>query len=156
MAIPQFCCSIGAVRADDATPVFELDCVGFEGRFLANAPVKKKVHPGLGVDGTVWAMSPDGKQVLVTQVVPGEAAEKAGIESGDEIVSINGYPTTGSQLRDLFRSYHMYDPATMTETLIVKKKDGTQKTHKLHLLTLDACNADEKRGWLEIYKSLGY
>lgn len=144
-----------AARADELKPVFELDCVSFAGRFLGGAPLKKKVHPGLAADGTVWAVSPD-KRVIVTRVFPGEAAEKAGVESGDEILSVNGYATNGSQPGELFCAYHMYQPTTMTETLIVQKKDGTTQTLKLHLLSLDTCNQEEKRAWLDIYKSLGY
>jgi len=156
LLILQTCCPIGRAQAEETTPVFEFDCVSFEGRFLANAPIKKKVYPGLAVDGTIWSIAPDTKRVLVTRIFSGEAAEKAGVEPGDEIINVNGYSTNGSQIRELFASYHMYDPNTLTETLIVQKKDGTQKTLKLQLLTLDKCNAEEKRAWLDIYKSLGY
>lgn len=156
IALTILCCTIAPVHAEETAPVFELDCVSFAGRFLDNAPVKKKAHPGLAVDGTVWAIAPDTKQVSITRIFPGEAAEKAGLEVGDQIISVNGYLTDGVQLRDLFCAYHMYDAKTMTEALTVQKKDGTKKTVKLPLLTLDSCNAEEKRAWLNIYKGLGY
>lgn len=156
LLIVQTSCSIPQTSAEETKPVFELDCVTFAGRFLAGAPVKKKAHPGLAVDGTAWSIAPDSKHVSITKVFPGEAAEKAGLESGDEIVSVNGYSTSEMPLRDLFCSYHMYDPDSMTETLIVQKKDGTRKTCKLQLLTLDKCNAEEKTAWLDVYKALGY
>lgn len=146
----------GLAQAQQSKPVFELDCVSFEGRFLANAPVKKKTPPGLAVDGTSWSVSPDTKQVTISKVFPGEAAEKGGVEAGDQIISVNGYQANGSQIRDLFCAYHMYEPKTLTETLIVQKKDGTQKTLKLQLLPIDKCDAEEKRAWLDVYKSLGY
>jgi predicted metalloprotease with PDZ domain len=149
-------CSIGVTRAEETKPIFELDCVSFAGRFLANAPVKKKAYPGLAVDGTAWAISPETKKVEITKVFPGEAAEKDGVEVGDQVVSVNGYMTDGLQLRELFGAYHMYQPDTLTETLIVQKKDGTQKTVKLQLLTTDKCNAEEKTAWLEKYKGWGY
>lgn len=154
--ILQTCASIAVAQVDESKPVFELDCISFAGRFLSNAPVKKKVHPGLAVDGTIWALEPESNKVLVKKTFPGEAAQAAGVEAGDEIISINGYAAPGAQLRELFCSYHMYDAKTMTESLIIQKKDGTQKTLKLQLLTLDKCNADEKKAWLGIYKSLGY
>lgn len=156
LLILQTCGLIGQAQADENKPVFELDCVSFAGRFLANAPVKKKAHPGLAVDGTIWSIAPDSKQVSITRVFPGEAAEKAGVEQGDEIISVNGYPANGLPLRDLFCAYHMYNPTTLTETLVVQKKDGTKKTVMLPVLTLDKCNAEEKSAWLDIYKGLGY
>lgn len=152
----QTCCMIGKAQADEPKPIFELDCINFAGRFLANAPLKKKAHPGLAVDGTSWAVAPRTNLVSIIKVFPGEAGEKAGLETGDEIVSVNGYSTSGLNVSELFSAYHMYDPRTMTETLVVQKKDGTKKTVKLDLLTLDKCNADEKCAWLDIYKCLGY
>jgi S1-C subfamily serine protease len=143
-------------RAQSTPPVFELDCVSFAGRFLAGAPIKKKPYPGLAVDGTVWSISPDDKRVSIARVFPAEAAEKAGIEVGDEVLSVNGYPTAGSTLRDLFAAYHMYDPATLSETLVVRKKDGTEKTVKLTLLPADQANAEEKNAWLSLYQAWGY
>jgi C-terminal processing protease CtpA/Prc len=142
--------------ADEPPPVFELDCVSFAGRFLDKAPVKKKAYPGFAVDGTVVSMDPEAKKVLVSKVIPGEAAENAGVAVGDQIISINGYNTDGMSLRELFAAYHMFDPANMVETVTVQKKDGTQATHKLKLLTLDACNPEEKSAWLEMYKAWGY
>ena len=143
------------VQAEEEKPVFELDCISFAGRFLGNAPVKKKAYSRLAVDGTIWAMAPDKKHAVITRVISNEAAEKAGLEPGSEIISVNGYPSEGLQLRQLFCAYHMYDPDTFTETLIVER-NGSQKTLKLHLLTLDQCNAEERQAWLDIYKGLGY
>lgn len=144
----------GAQTADETKPVFELDCINFEGRFLAKAPVKKKVYPALAADGTAW--STQDKHLTITRVFEGEAAAKAGLEPGDEITSVNGYPTEGAKVGELICFYHMYEPSTLTETLVVKKKDGTQQTLALNLLTLDKCNAEEKRAWMDIYKSMGY
>ncbi len=142
--------------ADETKPVFEFDCINFSGRFLGGAPVKKKAHPGLAVDGTAWSIDPESKHVIVSRIFAGEAAEKAGIQTGDQIVSVNGYPTTGSPIRDIFCSYHMYDADKMTESLVVQKKDGTQKTIRLQLLPVDKCNPEEKRAWLDFYKGMGY
>jgi predicted metalloprotease with PDZ domain len=154
--ILQIVCNCGAAGAEDSEPIFDLDCISFAGRFLANAPVKKKVYQGLAVDGTAWSIDPASKKVTVTKVFPGEAAEKAGIEVGDEIVKVNGYATDGLPLGELFYAYHMYEPDSLIETLVVKKKDGSEKTHKLQLLTLDKCNGEEKTAWLDLYKSWGY
>lgn len=151
----QLSCSIGKAHAEETKPVFELDCVSFAGRFLDSAPVKKKAHPGLAVDGTTWSVTPE-KHVVISRIVPGESAQKAGLEPGDEIISVNGYATSGLPLRELFYAYHMYRPDTLMETLVVQKKDGTQKTHKLALLPIDKCEAEEKRSWLELYKYWGY
>jgi C-terminal processing protease CtpA/Prc len=118
--------------------------------------VKKKVYQGLAVDGTNWSIDGASKKVTVTKVFPGEAAEKAGIQVGDEIVKVNGYATDDLPLGELFYAYHMYEPDSLIETLVVKKKDGSEKTHKLQLLTLDKCNAEEKTAWLDLYKSWGY
>lgn len=155
LLILQTSCSIAKAQTEEAKPVFELDCVNFEGRFLARAPVKKKTYPSLAADGTAWSLAPDNK-VTITRVFADEAAAKAGLEPGDEIISVNGYPTNGAKLGELICFYHMYDPSTQTETLEVKKKDGTQQTLQLNLLTMDKCNAEEKRAWLDIYKGLGY
>jgi hypothetical protein len=144
------------VWAEEPVPVFELDCISFAGRFLANAPVKKKVYPGLAVDGTSWALAPDDKGAVVTRIFPGEAAEKAGVEAGDQIISVNGYATAGMQLRDLFAAYHMYEPDTLTETLVLRKKDGSQPTLKLQLVTIDKCGQEERTAWLDAYKGWGY
>jgi hypothetical protein len=154
LSLQPCCCSTSG--QEELKPVFELDCVNFAGRFLAEAPAKKKTHPGLAADGTTWSIAPDNKCVVITRIFPGEAAEKAGLQTGDEIISVNGYQTDGAKLRDLFCAYHMYSPDTMTETLIVQKKDGSKNTVKLTLLTLDKCNAEEKHDWLNIYKGLGY
>lgn len=123
---------------------------------MAKAPVKKKVYPSLAADGTAWSIAPDNKYLTITKVFEGEAAAKAGLEPGDQIISVNGYPTEGAKVGDLICFYHMYEPATLTETLEVKKKDGTQQTVALNLLTLDKCNAEEKRAWLDVYKIMGY
>lgn len=156
MALVSVAQSAASAQGGETKPVFDLDCMSFAGRFLGGAPVKKKTHPGLAVDGTAWMLSPQTKTVMVTKVFAGEAAEKAGVEVGDQVISVNGYLTSGSQFRDVFCSYHMYQPDTLMETLKIQKKDGTQKILNLQLLTLDKCNPEEKTTWLDIYKSLGY
>ncbi len=156
LLILQTCCSIAKAQTDETKPVFELDCINFEGRFLAKAPVKKKAYPGLAADGAAWSIASDNKHLSITRIFEGEAAAKAGLEPGDEIISVNGYPTDGVKVRELICFYHMYEPTTLTETLVVKKKDGTPQTLELNLLTLDKCNAEEKRAWLDIYKCVGY
>ena len=152
----QTSCSIVLAQTEETKPVFELDCINFEGRFLAKAPLKKKTYPCLAADGTAWSIAADNKAVLISRVFEGEAAAKAGLVPGDEIISVNGYPTDGAKIGELICFYHMYEPSTLTETLVVKKKDGTQQTADLNLLSLDKCNAEEKRAWLDIYKGLGY
>ncbi len=123
---------------------------------MAGAPLKKKLYPGLAVDGTSWALSPDQKHVTIARVFSGEAAEKAGVEVGDLVTKVNGYPVDGLSLRDIFCAYHMYQPDTLTETLMIQKKDGASKTLTLQMLNLDKCDQEEKRVWLDTYKSLGY
>ena len=153
--ILQTACLI--VKAQTETkPVFELDCINFEGRFMAKAPVKKKAYPSLAADGTAWSIAPGNKNLTITRIFEGEAAAKAGLEPGDEILSVNGYPTEGAKIGELICFYHMYEPSAMKETLVVKKKDGSEQTLALDLITMDKCNADEKRAWLELYKNLGY
>lgn len=154
--ILQTYCSIAKAQTEETKPVFELDCINFEGRFLGKAPVKKKAYLSLAADGTAWSITPDNK-VSITRIFEGEAAAKAGLEPGDEIISVNGYPTEGAKLGELICFYHTYEPSTLTETLVVKKKkDGTQQTLQLTLLPMDKCNAEEKHAWLDIYKGLGY
>lgn len=144
-------------HAEETKPVFEFDCINFAGRNLGNAPLKKKKpHPGLAVDGTVWTMSPETKRVTITQIIPGEAAEKAGLAVGDEIITVNNYPTEGANMRGLVCAYHMYKLDSLIETLVVRKKDGTEQTLKLQLLPVDKCNPEEKTAWLDLFKGLGY
>jgi predicted metalloprotease with PDZ domain len=145
-----------AVLADEEKPIFENDCISFAGRGLANAPVKKKIYPGMTADGTAWTFDADSKKVVVTKLFAGEAAEKGGVEVGDQVVSVNGYNTDGQRLRQICFAYHMYEPDTLIETLVVQKKDGTQKSVRLQLLTLDKCAPEEKTAWLQQYKSWGY
>lgn len=123
---------------------------------MAKAPVKKKTYPALAADGTAWSIAADKKHPAITRIFEGEAAAKAGLEPGDEIISVNGYPTEGAKIGDLICFYHMYEPSTLKETLVVKKKDGTEQTLSLDLLSMDKCNAEEKRAWLDAYKNLGY
>lgn len=145
-----------AVRADEESPIFQNDCISFAGRGLANAPVKKKIYPGLAADGTAWSFDNDTKKLMITKIFPGEAAEKEGVEAGDQVVSVNGYNTDGLRLRQICFAYHMYEPDALIETLIVQKKDGTQKTVRLQLITLEKVPAEEKKAWLEQYKAWGY
>jgi hypothetical protein len=155
LLILQTSCSI--VKAQTETkPVFELDCINFEGRFMAKAPLKKKTYPCLAADGTAWSIAPDNNSLAITRIFEGESASNAGLEPGDLILSVNGYPTEGAKIGELICFYHMYEPSTLKETLLVKKKDGSEQTLTLDLLTLDKCNAEEKRAWLEHYKNLGY
>jgi hypothetical protein len=146
-----------AVAQETPRSVFELDCVSFAGRFLSSAPVKKRAQPGLAVDGTAWSWSADSKQVIINKIFPGESAANEGVEPGDEVIAVNGYPTEGRTLLDVFAAYHMYDPVKLTETLTLKKKaDSTTKTVKLQVVPIDAANAEEKQSWLQHYKGLGY
>lgn len=153
--ILQTSCSIAKAQTE-TKPVFEFDCINFEGRFLAKAPKKIKTYPCLAADGTAWTIKAGNKYPAITRIFEGEAAAKAGLEAGDEIISVNGYPTDGAKISELVCFYHMYEPSTLKETLVVQKKDGTEQTLALDLLTMDKCNPEEKRAWLEVYKSLGY
>jgi S1-C subfamily serine protease len=51
-------------------------------------------HPWLGA-----AMVEDGKQLEITYIVPGESAEKGGLESGDIVTAVNGRSFTS--IKDL-------------------------------------------------------
>ena len=55
--------------------------------------------------------------VRVTQVVAGEGAAKAGIETGDEIIAIDGTPT----LTDFFRTLPGHDNKTVAITVVRQK-----------------------------------
>lgn len=156
LLILQTSCSIAKAQTEETKPVFEFDCINFEGRFLGKAPVKKKAYPCLAADGTAWSIAADNKCLSITRIFEGEAAAKAGLEKGDEIISVNGYPTEAAKVGELICFYHMYEPSTLTETLVIRKKDGTQQTVSLNLLPMDKCNEEEKRAWLDIYKGLGY
>lgn len=156
LLVLQTCCSIATAQTEETKPIFELDCINFEGRFLAKAPVKAKAYPALAADGTAWSAEPGKKHPVIKRIFEGGAAAKAGLEPGDEIIQINGYATEGVKLGDLICFYHMYETSTLTETLQVKKKDGTEQTLQLTVVPLDKCSPEEKRAWLDTYKNLGY
>jgi serine protease Do len=81
----------------DLPEVVELPSVEWDGGALAMPGVMAGMRPRLGIDaedisGQLGAYfgAPDGEGILVRNVNPGSAAEKAGVKAGDVITSFNG------------------------------------------------------------------
>ena len=87
---------------------------------------------------------PGGVPVLVTRVVPGSPAEKAGIVAGDRITALDGIELTREQTIDIL--IQQYKPGdTLTATII---RSGKQ----LELsITVEANPSLTNKVWLGIY-----
>jgi serine protease Do len=84
-----------AFRLPDVTEIPGIPSMDFD--FDNGIMVTPGIHPRLGIDaedisGQLGAYfgAPDGEGVLVRNVDPGSAAEKAGLKAGDVITSFNG------------------------------------------------------------------
>lgn len=73
-----------------------------------------------------WKMRMFGDKCLVTQVREGSDAAKKGLEKGDEILGINRFPPTRSELWKMVYFYQTLNPQTQV-TLAIKKPDGEIK-----------------------------
>ena len=81
---------------------------------------KKVSHPALGVSVT----EAEGGGALVSQVVKGSAADKAGIQQGDVVNSVNGKPVNDSDdLVGIIQSAKVGDKVT-----IIFTRNGQQQT----------------------------
>jgi carboxyl-terminal processing protease len=73
--------------------------------------------PGVGI---VIDTDPQTKSLLVTQVVEGGPAQKAGLQAGDIIVTIDGKPTAGLATPD--ESKLLRGPAGTTVVVVIQRK----------------------------------
>ena len=71
----------------------------------------------------------DNKGVLVPKVVPGSAADKAGIRQGDIIVELDGTPV--QKARDLQNRIALLKPGTSVKVAVVR--EGEHKTFNVEL-----------------------
>jgi serine protease Do len=97
-------------------------------------PVDAALGKALGMD--------KAKGALVAEVVPGGAAERAGVKSGDVIVGVDGTPVPSSE--DLPRIVARYAPGTHAKLEVVR--GGNRQTVEVGLDELkdDASRADER------------
>jgi serine protease Do len=85
------------MQALDLPEVADLPSMEWDGGNLVMPGVMPGLRPRLGIDaedisgqlGTYFG-APDGEGILVRNVNPGSAAEKAGVKAGDVITSFNG------------------------------------------------------------------
>ncbi len=88
----------------------------------------KRIEPAfLGVRGTDRAIGEGG--ALITEVMPGSAAEQAGIQVGDLVTSLDGEPITG--IRDLAAAVRSRQPGDVVELEVVR--DGETLTLQVEL-----------------------
>ena len=73
-----------------------------------------------------WKMRMFGDKCLVTQVREGSDAAKKGLERGDEILGINRFPPTRSELWKMVYFYQTLNPQTQV-ALAIKKPGGEAK-----------------------------
>lgn len=62
---------------------------------------------------------------FVTETVPGEAAEAAGIKKGDIIEKLDGQKVTGNQ--DLIDKLQYYESGETVEVVVARADDGEYK-----------------------------
>jgi len=84
---------------------------------LLNQNLEGGGFPGVGI---VIDTDPQTKSLLVTQVVEGGPAQKAGLVAGDVIVTIDGKATAGLSTAD--ESKLLRGPAGTTVTVVVQRK----------------------------------
>jgi serine protease Do len=108
-------------------------------------PVTEAIRKAMGLE--------DSKGVLVADVVSGQPADKAGIESGDVIVSVNGVKTDG--VEQFRKQVAGFAPGSSISVAIVR--DGERSTRRVTLVTFpqneqQASAPDEEQpvAWLGI------
>jgi serine protease Do len=129
---------------------------GYLGVSIQN--IDEEMAEGLGVDAR--------KGVVVGEVQPGTAAEKAGIKNGDVIIKLDGEAV--EDVAGLRNRISQTPPGTTVSLIVVRQ--GREKTYKIKLGELDseataaapAAQIKEKLGWEvqaltdEIAGKLGY
>jgi carboxyl-terminal processing protease len=80
----------------------------------ANIPLEGS-YEGIGA----W-VDPDGEYLTIISPMPNSPAEEAGLESGDEIIAINGQDMTGVEGNQVIRQ--VMGPAGSTVTLTVRRE----------------------------------
>ena len=108
-------------------------------------PVTDAIRRAMGLE--------DSKGVLVADVVDGQPADKAGIKSGDVIVSVNGVKTDG--VEQFRKQVAGFAPGSSIAVGIVR--DGEQRTKRLTLTTFptneqqgSAQEGEQPSAWLGI------
>jgi serine protease Do len=86
-------------------------------------PVTDAIKKAMGLD--------DNKGVLVADVVEGQPADKAGIESGDVIVAVNGEKSDG--IEQFRKQVADFSPGSSISVTIVR--DGERMTKRVTLVT---------------------
>jgi predicted metalloprotease with PDZ domain len=74
----------------------------------------------------------DSTGLRVTEVIPGSAAAAAGVQPGDQLISVAGFEATDPNWTDRFRARYS-TAAEGTELPVVIKRDGNQQTLTAHL-----------------------
>ena len=88
-------------------------------------------HIGLGLDITPSGyMPPKAKEVIVTSVEKGSAAEKAGIHVGDEIKSINNCVIPECSLEEFAQESHILSGSKVKINIVT----NTGKREKIELI----------------------
>jgi len=83
--------------------------------------------PQLGI-----ASLQDSTGLRVTEVIPGSAAAAAGVQPGDQLISVAGFDATDPNWTDRFRARYS-KIAEGAELPVVIKRDGQQQTLTAHL-----------------------
>ncbi|MCB2377421.1 aspartyl protease family protein [Hymenobacter sp. BT635] len=86
-------------------------------------------HDMCGMD--LVAAGPDFRRYVITQIVPGSPAAKAGVQVNDEILSINFLPANALSLTQISRILHSADGRKVL--LIVRRADGELATMQVQL-----------------------
>ena len=115
--------------------------------------VERRAAPELGF----WTTGHGpGAQVLVSQVVPGSAAESAGLKAGDTLVMLNGHPLP-RYLPAWLREHSPGETVTLrvqrdNEDLDLKFALGSIDLNKFSLIEMPGATEKQKRireGWLK-------
>jgi S1-C subfamily serine protease len=83
--------------------------------------------PQLGI-----ASLQDSTGLRVTEVLAGSAAAAAGVQAGDQLISVAGFNAADPNWTDRFRARYSRE-AEGTELPVVIKRDGAQQTLTAHL-----------------------
>ncbi len=126
-------------------------------KFLNSAGLQLKVERRAAPELGFWTThSSSDAQTLVSQVVPGSAAEAAGLKAGDALIRLNGQPLP-RYLPAWLRQHEPGETVTLqvqrdNKDLDLKFALGSVDLNKFSLLELPAPNEKQKRireGWLK-------
>jgi predicted metalloprotease with PDZ domain len=117
--------------------------------------VERRAAPELGFWTTTTGHGADA-QVLVSQVIPGSAAEAAGLKAGDALFALNGQPLP-RYLPSWLRQHAPGEPVTLhvqrdSKDLDLKFALGSIDLNKFSLIEMPAATEKQKRireGWLK-------